>query len=195
MTQPIDAYFINASVQLLIALLIMLAAAIILRHFGSWGLLVMFEGLVLTIVMRRMDELGQYWGIDIIPTWLDKFIISWVLLALISGALLEIYVRRTTIQSLTAHFSDQLSEQRRLMEQQEAARIEQAHLKAEQAERLAQFEARMRPFELRMWNGSDALAADHARSLNTEIETANALNAPDVTQGGAQVVYKVESHG
>jgi hypothetical protein len=203
-------FFLNSLAQLIAALICMVIIYLVVREFRPYAveLLLVFEVLLVPFILKRLDELANHFGVDFLPTALERYMM-WVVIGVIGLSMYQIHRKRAEIHFITDALARQNSEAARLArEHAEAARLaqlqtqEQARLNAEaerirkeQAARLAQFELKMRPFELRMWNGSDALAADRARSLNTEIETANALNAPDVTPGGAQVVYKVDLHG
>lgn len=114
-----DIYFVNSCAQT-VALAVLMAVIFRLRKsIGSRGMFIGFEVLLLTIVLRRIDEIGVVYGVDVF----DRpalAILTWIVIFIFMGAFIGAWRRRMEIQKIEEMLRTRNRYQEALRQGQEA---------------------------------------------------------------------------
>lgn len=141
-------------------------------HVGSYWIVLGFEALLFTVLLRAVDQMAPLLGFDLLDTT-GAAALRWLVIVVMYVAFIETWIRRNEISRIEA-------ERKRLKaEREEHARLE-ASLREErerlaverrrQAEQLKAHEDRMD--HIVNWGDLDALYARRAGDLNRQIMSA-----------------------
>lgn len=95
----LDIYFFNSLAQFLVLAVIMTVIFALRKSVGSRAILLGFEMLLLTVLLRRMDEIGSYFGVDVFERT-ALAILSWVVILVLLLALVQVWRRRLLIKHI-----------------------------------------------------------------------------------------------
>lgn len=96
---PIDIYFFNSLAQFLALALLMTVIFVLRKSVGSHAMLIGFELLLLTVLLRRVDEIGLYLGLDVFDRT-ALAILSWIVILVLTIALVQVWRRRVAIRHI-----------------------------------------------------------------------------------------------
>lgn len=95
----LDIYFFNSLAQFLALALLMIVIFVLRKAVGSRAMLIGFELLLLTVLLRRVDEIGLYFGVDVFDRT-ALAILSWSVILVLTIALGQVWRRRAAIRRI-----------------------------------------------------------------------------------------------
>ena len=96
-----DFAFVNSCLMAAVVAVLMLVIFTLRRHLGArwiaWG----FEALLLTVLLRRVDEIGLRFGVDLFDQT-ASMILSWFVVGVLSASFVHAWRRRQAIKRVEA---------------------------------------------------------------------------------------------
>jgi hypothetical protein len=96
-----DVLFVNSCVQAVVVLVLMLVIFVVRKRVGARWVYLGFEALLLTILLRRIDEIGVRFGLDVFNQTAGS-ILSWIVIGTLLVAFLNVWRRRAEIKRVEA---------------------------------------------------------------------------------------------
>lgn len=137
----IDILAINTIALLLATAAGMLLVFALRKHIGFVWFIVVIEVLLFTLLIRRIDTIGAWFGVDVISQDMNDVVIAWLVIVTLYVSFAKMWQRRKDINEIEA-------------------------LHRRQAARLAEHEARMS--NLVTW-GDDESVTTSTQALNDKI--------------------------
>ena len=97
---PLDIYFVNSLAQSLALVVIMIVIFVLRKSGGSRAMLIGVELLLLTILMRRIDEVGMYFGVDVFGRPV-LVMLSWIVILILLFGAIQTGRRRILLRHIT----------------------------------------------------------------------------------------------
>lgn len=144
MSMSIDIRVVNTLALTLATVIGMVVMFALRRHIKFFWFTYSIEALLFSLLIRRLDVIGSWFGIDVISQDVNDFVISWAVIVTLYISFHKIWVRRKAIDEIEA-------------------------LHQRNAERLARHERRMA--EMLPWS-NDVQMFQSTENLNNEISQA-----------------------
>lgn len=94
-----DIYFWNSCAQFVVLVFVMVVIGVAHRSIGSREIVIGFEALLLTVLLRRIDEVAIYFGIDVFDRP-AMTILTWIVIFIFMVAFWETWRRRREIRHI-----------------------------------------------------------------------------------------------
>jgi hypothetical protein len=145
----IDIRAINTIVLAIASFVGMVIVFALRKRVGFMWLVVAIEVLLFTLLIRRIDTISSWFGLDVISQDVNDFVVSWVVIIALYVSFIRLYQRRNEINQIEALHEAQHEKNQRLLK---------AH------------EDTMRMID-EGWT-DDRIIIEHTESLNRQIEQA-----------------------
>lgn len=99
MLMPIDIFFINAVAQFIAIATLMVIIFALRQYIPQRVILVGFEALLLTVLIRRVSEIAAYLGISLFSR-AALAVLSWVVIGIIYYAFVRVWRRRVLLHHI-----------------------------------------------------------------------------------------------
>lgn len=96
---PIDIFFVNALAQFIAIAALMIIIFALRKSIPQRVILVGFEALLFTVLLRRVSEIGTYLGISLFSR-AALAILSWIVIFIIFYAFVRVWRRRVLLHHI-----------------------------------------------------------------------------------------------
>lgn len=103
---PIELAFVNAVAQGLVVAALMLVICAVRQQIGSRGIIVGFELLLLTIMLRLINELAPLFGLGQFAQT-DMAVLTWIAIVVLFVSFVAMWKRRFYIRRIETSFIEQ----------------------------------------------------------------------------------------
>jgi hypothetical protein len=115
----IDIRAINTIVLAIAALAGMIIVFALRKRVGFMWLVVAIEVLLFTLLIRRIDTISSWFGLDVISQDVNDFVVSWIVIIALYVSFIRLYQRRNEINQIEALHAAQHEKNQRLLKAHE----------------------------------------------------------------------------
>ena len=117
----IDLRVINTCILTVAAFVGMVIIFALRKRVGVMWLVIAIEVLLLTFLIKRIDVIGLWFGLDIISQDVNDFVVSWIVIIALYASFIKLWQRRREIGQIEALHAAHREENRRMLAAHEEA--------------------------------------------------------------------------